>query len=377
MKKSKFVVFVLVLTLFLLEIMFRLAGFLPGLHPSRSELKSFWIDISQSSPQLSMILKPDEIGLLKIDTVALHSYSETSPLLSQIQESLLEVDFNNDGFRGREFVRDTSDKAKVLFIGDSFTFGYDAQPFNKCFVDQFELLNEDLIVYNAGIGGIDMASYQLLAEKYIPLLSPDYVFLVLYTNDGVYYDKQIKPNDYNDMFPTSAGVLMKENTSISPDSIIVFENYTDAYKMMKGNFSYAYEPRKTLKWLLNSSAFITYVAKNFYNSPPPAINVSKHKRENHSPDYHQRIKSICEKENAVLVNVVIPEMSQLDPTWNVELFQDMVNDSTIFHFPTGVESSHYNKFPRIHFNNDGHLYYANFLDSILNVYSASADLLNN
>ncbi len=92
--------------------------------------------------------------------------------------------YNKSGFTGNDLVPVEVDKPKVLFIGDSHTFGIDARPImQKRFVSLVE--NAGYYTYNAGIGGLDVVQYGLIARKYIPELHLDYVALMLYLGNDI------------------------------------------------------------------------------------------------------------------------------------------------------------------------------------------------
>jgi hypothetical protein len=62
---------------------------------------------------------------------------------------------------------------KNFFLGDSFTWGASAEPISKCFVDLVG--NAGYLIFNTGIPGTKPNQYTYIAEKYIPILKPDFV----------------------------------------------------------------------------------------------------------------------------------------------------------------------------------------------------------
>ena len=92
--------------------------------------------------------------------------------------------YNNAGFTGNDLVPVITDKSTILFIGDSHTFGVAARPIlKKRFVSLVE--NAGFYTYDAGIGGLDVVQYGLIADKFIPALKPDYVALMLYLGNDI------------------------------------------------------------------------------------------------------------------------------------------------------------------------------------------------
>ncbi len=76
---------------------------------------------------------------------------------------------NTEGFRGIEF-QPSAQGAKVLFLGDSFTWGYRAAPIEESFVDQVG--HAGYAAFNAGIPATGPTQYAFLAEKWVPRLKP-------------------------------------------------------------------------------------------------------------------------------------------------------------------------------------------------------------
>lgn len=92
--------------------------------------------------------------------------------------------YNASGFTGNDLVPSDTDKPTILFIGDSHTFGIDARPIQeRRFVSLVE--RAGYLTYNTGIGGLDVVQYGLIANKYIPELTPDYVVLMLYLGNDI------------------------------------------------------------------------------------------------------------------------------------------------------------------------------------------------
>lgn len=87
------------------------------------------------------------------------------------------IKINSDGFRSREFNNCHTTKKKILFLGDSFTWGCYANPIDNSFVDLIE--KQGYMTFNTGIPGVGPNQYAFLAEKYVPILKPDYVLVMI------------------------------------------------------------------------------------------------------------------------------------------------------------------------------------------------------
>jgi hypothetical protein len=93
------------------------------------------------------------------------------------------VHVNSEGFRGSEFRPAGAGAPSILFVGDSFTWGASANPISRCFVDL--VAEAGYVVSNAGIPGTDTIQYAFLCEKYVPVLKPDAVCLMLYAGNDI------------------------------------------------------------------------------------------------------------------------------------------------------------------------------------------------
>lgn len=100
----------------------------------------------------------------------------------QSSEFNLMVRINNLGFRGpnASFVKQ---KKRVIFIGDSFTFGWGVEE-QETWISQLQTEFSDWELLNLGKGGTHPGDYVQLARKVLPVLKPDVVVLgILQGND--------------------------------------------------------------------------------------------------------------------------------------------------------------------------------------------------
>jgi hypothetical protein len=93
----------------------------------------------------------------------------------------IQINHNSHGFRENEFPL-VKYKKHLVFIGDSFAYGYDSE-----FDDRFSnLLSERLPnfkVFNLGVSGFSTDQEFLLLKKYADLVKPDIVYLLYHHND--------------------------------------------------------------------------------------------------------------------------------------------------------------------------------------------------
>jgi hypothetical protein len=89
------------------------------------------------------------------------------------------------GFRDAEWPVSSS-TPRVMFVGDSFTEGFMADGSDtipSAFNDAATASGRVLSVMNMGIGGAGLEQYCNLIRDAVPIFQPEYVVLILYTND--------------------------------------------------------------------------------------------------------------------------------------------------------------------------------------------------
>ena len=97
------------------------------------------------------------------------------------REFFTHIRANAQGYRDDEWTAPTFGKSKVLFLGDSFVFGWGVEQ-DQSFVSRLEAEGR-WSLYNAGIPGDGFRQYEARAELHIPQLKPDLVVLCTYAND--------------------------------------------------------------------------------------------------------------------------------------------------------------------------------------------------
>jgi hypothetical protein len=95
---------------------------------------------------------------------------------------------NSDGFRDKEFVANT--KPGIVFLGDSFTWGYDVDAPER-FTDKLQAKHPEWSIYNCGVSGYGNDQEYLLLQKAFDHFKPRVVFLMYCTETD--YDE----NSYN------------------------------------------------------------------------------------------------------------------------------------------------------------------------------------
>jgi len=362
-------------TLFVGELGLRLIGKIPGYVPRYSN-RAFKF-VNQLEVRQSFLT--DEEGVFKANP----NYEWST-----------EYQINSDGFRSIEFEEYESTQTKILFLGDSFTWGGTAKPITNCFVDL--VARHGYLAFNTGIPGTSPNQYAYLAEKYVPLLKPDIVITMFYMGNDFTLPLPMLPHR-NLFHITNAGWLyaFDENGNyMTPQNAYdhLFVKFNAAYRAV-----YARDTNKTLKSIirriLTKSVIGTYFWVWLSRVKWQLMDFIDHSLEdssssnNESDDFWDRdndhlgkdlievmnctrrslqiIKTISEKNGARFILFLIPSHPGLrnknnsieDNLHMFEEFNPLV--------PDFLTSRDYAKLPNDHFNNSGHQKYAEFILRVL------------
>jgi len=105
-------------------------------------------------------------------------YLPWSKAIMRTSEFNLTYQINNLGFRGPDVNLEKSDKSRIAFIGDSFTFGWGVEE-QDSWIGRLRTEHPDLELLNLGRGGTHPMDHAQLARKVLPILKPDHVFVCL------------------------------------------------------------------------------------------------------------------------------------------------------------------------------------------------------
>ncbi|MBL4708668.1 MAG: SGNH/GDSL hydrolase family protein [Flavobacteriales bacterium] len=91
---------------------------------------------------------------------------------------------NEYGFRDDTWkVKKSTNKKRIIFIGDSFIEGVMADDKNTIPKQYQQLAGDNYEVFNAGMNGVGMSSYLRLINDIVPIFHPDELKLILFAND--------------------------------------------------------------------------------------------------------------------------------------------------------------------------------------------------
>jgi len=85
------------------------------------------------------------------------------------------IEHNSEGFRGPE--RAQNEKPTVVFLGDSFVWGYDVEAAER-FTDKLQLRHPEWNIYNFGVSGYGTDQEYLLLQQHFDAYKPRVVFLM-------------------------------------------------------------------------------------------------------------------------------------------------------------------------------------------------------
>lgn len=270
---------------------------------------------------------------------------------------------NEDGFRSITFKKYPSSKKKILLLGDSFTWGHNAEPIGNSFADY--LLSKGFVVFNTAISGSDPEQYLATAEKYTPLLKPDFVIVNFYTgNDVQYFRRKLFPG-IPIFYSTNAGNILS-----CPEGV-TFHTAKESYDFAISRITIPYSTLFNRLCSLTSLGTLIWKFANkigLTNEKHPeydAIYAEQEKLKQIKPtcnDIIKEIDSLSKKNGASFFLISIPnvESGKLIRAKDIQyLFEN------IKYLEAPVSETDYIK-SNFHYNNEGHLKHGKFIEALIN-----------
>jgi len=299
-----------------------------------------------------------------------YTYPEEG-MQDSILNSYLENPINAAGFRSIPFKPySDSKKTKVLLIGDSFVWGFSANPIFNSYADL--LLTKDYLVYSAGISGTDPAQYAAIAAKYIPILNPDIVVVNFYVgNDFMAFKRKVSKETPHEYF-TASGFLdsYPAGVYLSFEEALVF--YNSISKIPQNNLVNIFCSKTRIGTLV---LWKTFFALEIVKHPDlTAYYTTRDKplleKAEITKVYIDQISELCKKYSVPSVFAVVPEepftlsnKAYIKNKGKNKRALDVVFRDIPYDFPTSLCSNNYA--PGGHFNNVGNRVYAEFLDDLI------------
>jgi lysophospholipase L1-like esterase len=137
--------------------------------------------------QEEMRKPPEALDLLQLNPRGTGPYrlKPNLDLSTRVGGYEVRIKTNRHGMRWREVDHGSSDKKRVAFFGDSFTFGCWADSVEKSFVGVFErnVPPNEFETLNFGVGGYGLADVELQIREQGLQFSPSYAILVFYNGN--------------------------------------------------------------------------------------------------------------------------------------------------------------------------------------------------
>jgi hypothetical protein len=282
----------------------------------------------------------------------------SKPEEKELNEAVLKYlvePINSDGLRSIEMKNYTTDRKKVLLLGDSYPYGYTAIPIYNSFADQ--LLAQGYVVYNTGVPGTNCLNYLYNAKHFIELLQPDYVFTFVYLDNDIV---EI------DLANESGFIPYHASSSGWHSSIIGTEYYPDKQEWLKELKLANNIPQKG-KIFHHSAVFIW--VENKWDTLKYRMKLNRkaiHSRQELTNSYLKEIEWICKKANSASNIVIIPECKSESIKVLQEKYKELFEGLNLQFPPNFVDSDFRCEDNDQHFNNYGHRKMADYIVGIIN-----------
>lgn len=261
---------------------------------------------------------------------------------------------NAEGFYSIPFDAQPTKNKKVLLLGDSFTWGHSTQRKINSFSNI--LLAREILVYNTGISGADVAQYKQILRTYIDSINPDVVILNFYMGNDVSYFERVPTAGIPIHYSTNAGNLVAFQDSMQ------FTSMQETYDKIMRNILI---PRTSMANIIASKTVIgTMIWKVLvrlglleydYSIAPTRPVVPTCNRE------IEWIRQFCEIRQIPFILSVIPDLNngKLNGVATINhLFEGMT-------FEEPEMNINYYNIDDGHFNEAGHLAYADYLERLI------------
>lgn len=347
--------FSLFLTVVLGEVILRIAGKTPGYVPIYKRFR----------PVDSLVVSNSFIADSEGVFIANPKFNRSIPI-------------NNSGFRGADFdsVAKITSKPKILFLGDSFTWGNSASPLDSCFVDLVRL--SGFATFNTGIPGTGPTQYAHLAERYIPRIKPDFVAVMFFMGNDIRAEAPMKPHQRR-FHVTNAGWL---NAFDRQGQYMEAEKAYQYYVNQSNLVGTIYKPsslkshvqRQVMKTVLGTylwgalSKLKRIVRKNPADSNPIGGGSGKSAFVGTRRSL-ARIQKACKVAGAKYLLFLIPA-----PPGKRSKYTNIADNKDVFEgfspwIPDFLLEDDYTDLPDGHFTNAGHRKYANFILQVVQGHS--------
>ena len=137
----------------------------------------------------------------------------------------ISVVHNHDGFRDLEHSK-TSDKPRLLFLGDSFVWGFEVNAAER-FTDKLQVRHPEWDIYNCGVSGYGTDQEYLLLQQWFDRYRPSLVLLVFCTENDR-FDNRLNFRDkayYKPYFTTNSQGLELQGVPVPRSERSIFSGH--------------------------------------------------------------------------------------------------------------------------------------------------------
>lgn len=136
------------------------------------------------------------------------------------------VKHNSYGFRDHEYGEKI--KPRIVFLGDSFVWGYDAEEGER-FTDRLQVSIPDREILNFGVSGYGTDQEYLLLKQRFSHFKPDVVFLIVNETDYWYNNTNNYHGYYKPYFAIEDGVLTVKGIPVPKSANYYHVEYYDLF----------------------------------------------------------------------------------------------------------------------------------------------------
>lgn len=276
------------------------------------------------------------------------------------------IAINSEGFRGKEFSELDSTKKKVLFIGDSFTWGMSASPFQDSSYCDLLARETNYEIVNTGIPAADPPQYLKVVEEYTPIVKPNIILVMFFMgNDLMKEDRQVIPNRPF-YYWTNAGAVLADIDGKH------YDNPQDAYNYLSNEKYFLKHPTKWYEVVISKSALLSRLYAARFRIEEKLDYERRRQDTSLTKKYLAGIIKAAAQNSTEVRFILIPEKKEADISREKysERYSNLLKDEELKNYWVAWPTSDalFRPNPDGHLNNEGHRLYADSIKSLLNSY---------
>jgi hypothetical protein len=260
----------------------------------------------------------------------------------------------------------------IMIVGDSYVEGCCPDTVTNSFPDIINR-NKHFKVLNFGVSGTDPLQYQLVAQKYLPILRPDKIVVVFYFgNDILTFERKATPNaPLTFPFKDNKWIFGVAPNHLSQKLNHSFTSAEEAYTFYMDKYTLRGTTRNTLERLLSYSVICSKLYLYMEHRNARKLWESKgivYNWDGFEIAYHRlsTIKKLADSLNIESLFVGIPSPEEAANAENLTVKYKALFKDIKWHVPANLTKEDYDGMSiSNHFNNEGHKKYAAFLGKLI------------